>query len=362
MMTRALFLLPTVLCLSSGSLCWAQESPQAEVTSDEFDWGDLWVDEGQEGGWYAPFTPLIVEDVRSIRLDVSGGTSLSLKRDAVAPSALNETATARQQNEYYALATLQIPFDSLLAFRSVGAKEPLLAPDEDEGTASDVDRKHDAFSAPTSARDKKSIEGEHLPEVSSAGTERAPSPEADEDDEIISSALEREVLVRVVREIADRVGASFEAADRRLKSLSRRSRWSGLSPELRLRGVLGFDRATSTEESVGAYPGDTTVRGGRDSLAEARLTFRLDRLVLGDGESALERQRLQLESDRFERVEEALEVFAAWRLATARSSDPSLSPDEILESTVEAEAALARLHLLTSGWFEGEETLRTLAR
>jgi hypothetical protein len=129
-----------------------------------------------------------------------------------------------------------------------------------------------------------------------------------------------------------------------------------------LRGVLGFDRATSTEESVGIYPGDTTVRGGRDSLAEVRLTFRLDRLVLGDGEASLERQRTELLEDRRKLIRDALDVFSDWRRSSVRARDVSLPPDERVDATIDAERALSELYLLTDGWFQGEVTVRKIAR
>src|SRR5690606_12081953 len=175
------------------------------------------------------------------------------------------------------------------------------------------------------------------------------------------STLSPELVFLVSRQIAAHVGGAEQAVDQRLQSLVRRSRYSGLSPELRMRGVLGFDRTTSTKDSVGIYPGDTTTRGARDSLAEVRLTFRLDRLVLGDKEDSIERQRIQLVTNRRKMVAEAVDLFMQWRLSSVRATDESLPPDDRLRAQVQAEANLAQLHLLTGGWFQGERTLRELA-
>lgn len=161
-----------------------------------------------------------------------------------------------------------------------------------------------------------------------------------------------------------RVSASGDAPGdnqrQRYDSLIRRSRSSGLMPELRLRGVAGFDRTTSAEEAVGIYPGETTTRGGRDSLLEARLTFRLDRLIFGDQEGSLERQRAAFIAERARRAESAVEAALDWLWATERSLDSSLFDDERTKWIQKASAALVRLHELTFGWFVGSQTLRSL--
>lgn len=145
-----------------------------------------------------------------------------------------------------------------------------------------------------------------------------------------------------------------------LNSLRRRSRTSGLVPELRVRGVFGFDQDTSQQDTGGLYPGDSTTRGGRDSLVEARLTFRLDRLVYGDQEAILFQKRRDLEIDAQKRARTAVQMLVEWMTALRRSRDDSLLFDEWLETQGEEQQALLSLYLATDGWFQGEITLKNL--
>ncbi len=344
-------------------LFFSLESGAQDIEVDDFDLGDHWVDDDAEGGWFSPFGPILTERSGSFRLDLSAGTGLYDVEQAASSSVEAEPTRWRLTQDYYAFATLQVPIDRL--FTSIGRLEPPpTRADTDIRLAQNVPVEERAPEVATSpeAPDRASgasDEGEEPPPDSQPRAERG--KDGLSSSAVGAQALSPPVVRAVVREIAERVGAPLIGAERRLKSLVRRSRWSGLSPELRLRGVLGFDRTTSTEESVGIYPGDTTVRGARDSLAEVRLTFRLDRLVLGDGEDSLERQRIDLEEEQRKLLMRALEVFSKWRLAEARLEDASLPPDEHLEAVVDAESAMLELHLMTDGWFEGRESINRVA-
>lgn len=360
---------------------FAPDAPAADI--DEFDLGDEWVDSGSEGGWYAPWNPLVDAEQGGFRLDISGGIGLGTERAAAQDDSLPASPPAQvgARQEYYALATLQIPFDRLFGGgagypeteRRGGEATLLLAQGGgggDEGKSLEKRKSSDAPESKSGAVSSLPItsdEGQAATEERVAHETREVSAEDNGGARTLGEyELERmftpELSLLLVREIADRVTAALGGAEGRIRSLIRRSRLSGLSPELRLRGVLGFDRATSTEESVGIYPGDTTVRGGRDSLAEARLTFRLDRLVLGDGEPSLERQRIDLAAERRKLIQEALELLFDWRLRSSRASDISLPEGERIEAAIEAESALSELHLLTGGWFQGIPTVRRLSR
>ncbi len=129
-----------------------------------------------------------------------------------------------------------------------------------------------------------------------------------------------------------------------------RARLSGLLPELRLRGALGLDQSTSLA-GAGLYPGDTTLRGGSDSVGEVRLTFRLNRLLFDDTEPALERLRLQLLAARQKVTETAVELLLEWFKWQRRSRDLTLTEEERIEAQLSAEGASVRLHVLTGGWF-----------
>ncbi len=152
----------------------------------------------------------------------------------------------------------------------------------------------------------------------------------------------------------------FQNEQARMARLVKRSRRSGLVPELRLRGVYGFDQTTSLADATGIYPGETTTRGGRDSLAEVRLAFRLDRLVYGDQETTLERHRTTQKEAQKKVAQTAVDLVLKWWQAERATENPELLPDEHEALVLRAEQALVSLYLLTDGWFRGRETLRAL--
>lgn len=169
-------------------------------------------------------------------------------------------------------------------------------------------------------------------------------------------------LLQLTRQLEERIrrGPHTLAGLSRLRSLERRSRHSGLVPELRLRGVLGVDQTTSSQDVGAVVPGETTLRGARDSLIEARLTFRLDHLVYGASEAALDRRRAQLLEQMRDEQKNAIARLIDWTRATRKMNDPGLLPEEMLEAADEQRAALLELNFLTDGWFEGSGTLREL--
>lgn len=161
-------------------------------------------------------------------------------------------------------------------------------------------------------------------------------------------------LLRTAIEQAERA-AGLGASMRRLSALGRRSRWSGLSPELRLRGALGIDQTRSID-SAGIVPGDETLRDASDSLVEIRLTFHLERLLFAGQEVALERARQQLLAERTELHAAVGRELLAYRRALQRLEDEELLDEDRADFEFDAERARLALFLLTDGWFRGEET------
>lgn len=357
--------------LSAFPLLLSQRAVAQSQDVDEFDLGDEWVDSSNEGGWFAPSSPLFIPSTGGFRLDLSGGIGIDSERRTAQQVSESGRDRSKAHQDYYALATLEIPFDRLFGggtgdSRGSLGEEPLLLAEYVRTGTGGADSREDSqrTDEDKESSDTRKQEDDEAEEREALPSEASPSASMREEGGA-SEPLERltpETALLIAHEIAARVALAMDGADGRIRSLIRRSRWSGLSPELRLRGVLGFDRATSTEESVGIYPGDTTVRGGRDSLAEVRLTFRLDQLVFGDGEASLERQRVELAEDRRKLVKEGLNLFSEWRRSRARAEDVSLPPDERIEATIDAESALGELYLLTGGWFEGHKTVRQLSR
>lgn len=157
-----------------------------------------------------------------------------------------------------------------------------------------------------------------------------------------------ELMREVVRRVLAHSG--LDVAQVRLGDLASRSRLSGLLPELRLRGALGLDQ-TQSLATPGAYPTDGTLRGRSDALGEVRLTFRLNRLLFGDSEPALERLRLQVVQARKKLIDDALNVFLQWYKFERRRLQRDLSEEQRLEAELAALDAAVRLDVLTAGWF-----------
>jgi|GEM_PF-2495706 len=278
--------------------------------------------------WVAPWESDWRGPVRRVPAGFSLDLTLGRRTGAQADvsSGVDAAARDRARTEFFALATLNVPLQHFFFVPEKKSALPQERLPEKESGAPDTEREPLA-SPPSSARGKE------------------PSSQHD--------------FLYLAREVMKRVSLARETKAR-LSSLASRSRSAGWVPELRLRGVYGFDRTVSSEESQGIYPGETTTRGARDSLVEARLTFRLDRLVLGDGEPAIERQRAQLEASESKKREKVLSLLLAWKEAETRLRRGSLLEDELLTAELKSEGALAELHLATGGWFRGHETVRAL--
>lgn len=283
----------------------------------------------------------------------------------------------RRQNETYAMVTLSLPLDTLLGPRTPVERNSLEAPDREtlpiEETP-EIARLDEKLALPSEATAR--VGDIQTPSSSSSSGEVEMSEMAAEQTQLPSepsgtraparsrargsrASSESSRLLVLVAELSDRVAGSAgtDQYERRLDTLARRARWSGLTPELRLRGVYGFDQTTSLEDVSGLYPGETTTQGGRDSLAEVRLTFHLERLLFSSQEPGLERQKLLARSERRKLQTIAIDLFFEWRAAVEASRDPTLLADEQLPLRIKAESTLAHLHLLTDGWFCGETTM-----
>ncbi|MFO0743149.1 MAG: hypothetical protein U0270_45170 [Labilithrix sp.] len=151
------------------------------------------------------------------------------------------------------------------------------------------------------------------------------------------------------------------ADDSRLDAIVSRARWSALLPETRLRAIK-YDSASlySSLDPLGTptYFRDTT--GGNLGL-EARLTWRLDRLVYADDEPAIERIRLDQRDARSRIAAKALELLFHWQRASLdlRTLPPSQvgTRDEadVVLRIMEAEASL---DVITNGWFSAHKPRR----
>lgn len=164
-----------------------------------------------------------------------------------------------------------------------------------------------------------------------------------------SPALARAVVHAALR------AAGVSDGHSRLDDLASRARRSALLPETRLRAT----RYVDDRASVDALPEQSRLV---DSSAhtvglEARLTFRLDRLVFADEEPHLERARLDLEAFRAKLASKALELlFRHHRARVAAASATSGAGRE--EETIAVAELTAALDALTGGFFSRATTAR----
>lgn len=166
------------------------------------------------------------------------------------------------------------------------------------------------------------------------------------------------------------VSAAWRAAglsidDSHLDGIVSRARWSAILPETRLRAVRFDDERLYTDASADA----TKLRdsAGANLGLEARLTWRLDRLLYADDEPAFERMRLERHDARSRIAGRVLEALFHWQRASlelrwaqnaARDArEPTRTRDEV-EAGLRVMEAEATLDVLTSGWFTATRQAR----
>lgn len=132
----------------------------------------------------------------------------------------------------------------------------------------------------------------------------------------------------------------------RIDELASRARTSGLLPEARFRATRYVDDRASADAL--AEQSRLSDSSSQTLGLEARLTFRLDRLIFADEEPQLERTRLDVESFRTKLAQKTLELL--FRLHRARVEVRTGGPDAEEASLTAAELE-ASLDALTGGWF-----------
>jgi hypothetical protein len=138
--------------------------------------------------------------------------------------------------------------------------------------------------------------------------------------------------------------------DNRLDSVAARARSSAALPELRLRAVrtLGESGRISLSEDD---PSRYVASGAASNVLEARVTFRLDRLLFADEEIVVERARLDRSELRSRTAAKVLQLLFEWQRAYALAQDAALSPEERFAAVVREAESSALLDVMTAGWF-----------
>jgi len=153
--------------------------------------------------------------------------------------------------------------------------------------------------------------------------------------------------------------AGIGSDDDRLDAIVSRARWSAVLPEARVRAVRFED------ERLSADTGTDTARY-RDSAGanigfEARLTWRLDRILYADDEPSFERMRLERRDARSKIAGKVLEALFHWQRALLDlKTMPATAPQdrERLEASLRVLEAEAALDVLTGGFFSSVRSQR----
>jgi hypothetical protein len=140
------------------------------------------------------------------------------------------------------------------------------------------------------------------------------------------------------------------ADDVSIDSMASRARTSAALPELRLRAMRTVDesgRVTLSDTDPFRY----TEAGTATSWLEARLTFRLDRLIFADEEVSLERVRVERSELRARAAAKVLQALFEWQRAYALVQEPAISSAEHFAAILRELEASAILDVMTDGWF-----------
>ena len=139
--------------------------------------------------------------------------------------------------------------------------------------------------------------------------------------------------------------------DARIDSIISRSRASALMPETRLRAMRLFTDAAHTTLLATTDATNYYDAIGANLVLEARLTWRLDRLIYAGDEPTLERVRLERQQARSRLGTRTLDALFAWERATLDEQDAPGGGREKREASLRTAQASAALDVLTGGWF-----------
>jgi hypothetical protein len=169
------------------------------------------------------------------------------------------------------------------------------------------------------------------------------------------SSLARDCVVAAWR------GAGLGIDDARIDAIISRSRTSALLPEMRLRAMRLFTDAAHTTLLATTDATNYYDAVGANLVLEARLTWRLDRLVYAGDEATLERVRLERQEARARLGTRTLEALFAWERASLdeqEEKDAGQGARERREASLRTAQAAATLDVLTGGWFSARGETR----
>jgi hypothetical protein len=151
----------------------------------------------------------------------------------------------------------------------------------------------------------------------------------------------------------------LEATDARIDAMIARSEASAVLPEARLRAmktITGSDATIAIDST-----GHTYETIGANLVLEARLTWRLDRLVYADDEASLERLRMERQEARSRLGTRVLELLFAWQRSIIEIEATTAGGRTELDAILRRCESEVSLDVLTGGWFSAQPAVRTAA-
>ncbi len=172
-----------------------------------------------------------------------------------------------------------------------------------------------------------------------------PPPEIPSPALVLGPHLARAVIASALR------AAGLGAADAAIDRMISRARWSAMLPEVRLRGSTVDTARQSATLSQDSDPTHVYDSLGDSRLLEARLTWRLDRLLFAEDEPGLERLRVEHREAKLRLSARVLEVLFQWQRAILDRELSTEGTRDRLEASLRAIEAESSLDVLTAGWF-----------
>jgi hypothetical protein len=145
--------------------------------------------------------------------------------------------------------------------------------------------------------------------------------------------------------------------DARLDGIVARSRASASLPELRLRVMRVLtdnDKLETAQVTDSLYY--QTLTGGL--TLEARMTWRLDRLLYADDEPTMERVRMERVDARQRLATRVLDALFQWQRARLDAASSEAGSKDERDARMRVAEAAATLDVLTAGWFALQNSAR----
>jgi hypothetical protein len=160
----------------------------------------------------------------------------------------------------------------------------------------------------------------------------------------LTPALSQAVVTEALRVLEAR------ARSGRLDTMASRARAAASLPEVRLGAGTSRDESLRFAPTLDD-PARFTRDGGRDLWFEARLTWQLDRAIFSRDEIAIERIKADAEKQRHELTRDVVEALIDWQRARYELTLELVGSAELAAARLRELSALARLDVLTEGWF-----------